>query len=72
MPGRPRIHANASARAAASAQAALARGVRRRGIMLTPEAQEALAQLRETGAYPNDSAAVCAALERAARRIRHP
>jgi hypothetical protein len=70
MAGRARIHASASARAAAADVRRRERGIARRTLLLTPEAQAALRRWRAEGDYQSDSAAVCAALMRVSKPAR--
>lgn len=59
---RPRIHPDATARAAAAIERLTAAGGRRLTVALDAETVAALARLREAGRYRSDTEAVAAAI----------
>lgn len=62
---RPRVHTDATARAAAAIERLTAAGGRRLTVALDAETVAALARLREAGGYRSDTEAVAAAIRAA-------
>lgn len=62
---RPRVHTDATARAAAAIERLTAAGGRRLTVALDAETVAALARLREAGGYRSDTEAVTAAIRAA-------